>query len=35
MMLILKFEILWGVEKLEVFFNLLIWLFNVKFLLID
>lgn len=35
MMLILKFEILWGVEKLEVFFNLLIWLFNVKFLLFD
>lgn len=35
MMLTLKPEISWGAEKLEVFFNPLIWSFNVKFPLID
>lgn len=35
MMLTLKPEISWGAEKLEVFFNPLIWSFNVKFPLFD
>lgn len=34
-MLTLKPEISWGAEKLEVFFNPLIWSFNVKFPLFD